>query len=128
MKIVCSNNFIKVQNLKEKVIHYSGAHRSLYLLRNNELQEFKGDRKAIGGIPHRKKPEKNFTNYKIDILSNDKIFFFSDGLTDQLGGPEQKKYSAQRVREAIIDNPNLSMPRYNNYFAKDFNLWQYNNK
>ena len=111
-------------NLKENKIQYSGAHRPLYLLRKGELQEFKGDRKAIGGIPHRKKAEKNFTNYSIDIQKGDKIFFFSDGMPDQLGGPEKRKYSPKRIREAIVDNSDMSMVQYANYFAKDFHQWQ----
>ena len=40
-----------------KEIQYAGAHRPLYLLRKGELMEFKGDRKAIGGIPNRKRAE-----------------------------------------------------------------------
>ena len=78
-------------NYKKNELQFAGAHRPLYLLRNGELEEFKGDRKAIGGIPHRKKEEKDFTNYIINIHKGDKVFFFSDGLTDQLGGPSEKK-------------------------------------
>ena len=72
--------FCKV-NHKEKELQYAGAHRPLYLLRDGELIEYKGDRKAIGGIPHRKKEEENFTNYVIKYKRGDKFFFFSDGLT-----------------------------------------------
>jgi hypothetical protein len=45
---------------EKKILEFSGAHRPLYMLRGEELIEYKGDRKAIGGIPHRKKPEKRF--------------------------------------------------------------------
>ncbi len=53
---------------KKGILQYSGAHRPLYLLRDGELIEYKGDRKAIGGIPHKKKPEKDFTNHKVNYL------------------------------------------------------------
>ncbi|HUX54781.1 MAG TPA: PAS domain S-box protein [Williamwhitmania sp.] len=107
-------------NLKKKELQYSGAHRPLYLLRNGELEEFKGDRKAIGGIPHRNKPETPFTNYTIKIQKGDRVFFFSDGLPDQIGGLEKKKYSAVRIREALVANPALPMPEYSTLFAQDF--------
>jgi PAS domain S-box-containing protein len=113
---------------REKEVQFAGAHRSLYLLRNGELSEFKGNRKAIGGIPHRKRAEDDFTNHMIKYKHGDKIFFFSDGLPDQLGGPDMKKYSPKRIRESILNNKDLSMEKYNAYFAEDFEKWRGNNK
>jgi PAS domain S-box-containing protein len=115
-------------NLKEQKVEYAGAHRPLYLLRQGELQEFKGDRKAIGGIPHRNKPETNFTNYTLDIKKGDKIFFFSDGLPDQIGGEEGKKYGPPRIREIISANPDFKMEDYHKYFAGDYEKWKGNFK
>jgi PAS domain S-box-containing protein len=119
--------FCKI-NYAKKELQFAGAHRPLYLLRDGELLEYKGDRKAIGGIPHRKKPENNFTNYIIDIRRGDKIFFFSDGLTDQLGGPEIKKYSPAHVRDMIVENKDLTMEEFNSFFVKDFAKWMGDNK
>jgi PAS domain S-box-containing protein len=111
-------------NPQKNEIHYAGAHRSLYFLRNGELTDYKGDRKAIGGIPLGNKPEKNFTDYAISVQPGDKIFFFSDGLTDQLGGPEFKKYSPARVRELIVANQNLSMEEFDKFFEDEFYNWK----
>jgi PAS domain S-box-containing protein len=115
--------FCKI-NHRDKEVQFAGAHRPLYLLRNGELNEFKGDRKAIGGIPHRKKDEENFTNYTLNYKRGDKIFFFSDGLPDQLGGPEGKKYSPKRIRELILENTDLPIEKYSNLFAEDFEYWK----
>jgi PAS domain S-box-containing protein len=119
--------FCKI-NHDDKEVQFAGAHRPLYLLRDGELIEFKGDRKAIGGIPHRKKEEQNFTNHVINYLRGDRIFFFSDGLTDQLGGEEGKKYSPKRVRELILENKHLTMEKLNAYFVEDFKKWKGDNK
>ena len=115
-------------NPKKNEIHYAGAHRPLYFLRNGELTEYKGDRKAIGGIPLGSKPEKNFTNYVIPVETGDKVFFFSDGLTDQLGGTEFKKFSPARVRDMISQNSNNTMEDYHQLFDKDFFAWKGNEK
>ncbi len=115
-------------DLNENKLYYAGAHRPLYLLRNGELQEFKGDRKAIGGIPHKKKKEKNFTNYIIDIKKGDKIFIFSDGYPDQIGGPNRKKYQAKQIREGIVKNNKFSMSQYSEYFETEFVNWKAENK
>jgi PAS domain S-box-containing protein len=119
--------FCKINHDRNE-FQFAGAHRPLYLLRDGELQEFKGDRKAIGGIPHRKKEERDFTNYNIDIREGDKVFFFSDGLPDQLGGPELKKYSPRRIRDMIVENKDLTMEEFNTFFAKDFTEWMGDNK
>ena len=107
----------------KKELHFSGAHRSLYLMQNGELIEYKGDRKAIGGIPSKKKPETNFTNHFIRYQPGDKIFFFTDGLPDQLGGPENKKYTPGRIRDIITENPGFTMTQYYNHFMQDFEEW-----
>jgi PAS domain S-box-containing protein len=119
--------FCKI-DLKSQKVQYAGAHRPLYLLRNRNLEEFKGNRKAIGGIPLGKKAEENFTNYEIDIRQGDKIFFFSDGLPDQVGGPENQKYQSKRIRDSITKYPDYSMIQYLNFFSKDFMQWKGENK
>lgn len=119
--------FCKI-NHSDKEVQFAGAHRPLYLIRKGELIEYKGDRKAIGGIPHRKKEEQNFTNHVIKYIRGDRIFFFSDGLTDQLGGEEGKKYSPKRVRELILEYKDLTMEKLNAYFVEDFKKWKGNNK
>jgi PAS domain S-box-containing protein len=115
--------FCKI-NHKEKELQFSGAHRPLYQLRDGELLEYKGDRKAIGGIPHRKKEEEKFTNYSIKFKRGDKFFFFSDGLPDQLGGPEEKKYSPKRIRDLILENKYLPIEKYSGLFSEDFERWR----
>jgi PAS domain S-box-containing protein len=115
-------------NIKKKELHYAGAHRPLMLLRKGELQEYKGDRKAIGGIPLGNKAEQPFTDYVINILSGDKIYFFSDGLPDQLGGLEHKKYSPGRIRSIITENMGFSMTQYYEHFVQDFDDWKGENK
>jgi serine phosphatase RsbU (regulator of sigma subunit) len=104
-------------------IHFCGAHRPLYFVHDGQLIEYKGDRKAIGGIPNRKKPEITFTNHVIHYKPGDKVFFFTDGLPDQLGGPEMTKYSPSRIRDIITGNPRFTMVQYRNYFMKDFEEW-----
>jgi PAS domain S-box-containing protein len=115
--------FCKINILKNEV-EYAGAHRPLYLLRNGEIIEFKGNRKAIGGIPIGRKPEEPFTTHYIKPEKGDKMFFFSDGLPDQLGGPDHKKYSSKRIREIIVEHQNYTMEEFNRLFEDDFLEWK----
>src|SRR5690554_7855289 len=93
---------------KEKqTLQFSGAHRPLFLVRKGELNEYNGSRKAIGGIPLRKKIEKDFENHIIDYEPGDQLFIFSDGLPDQIGGPDRKKFQPRRIREILAAEPEI---------------------
>ena len=70
-----------------------------------------------------RKPETPFSTHKIKPEKGDKVFFCSDGLPDQLGGPERKKYSPKRIRDLIVEHKDLSMEEYGEMFKKDFYEW-----
>jgi PAS domain S-box-containing protein len=110
-------------NFKEMELQYSGAHRPLYMVRDGELFETRGTRSAIGGIPKEGKPEVEFENHVIKIKKNDCIYFFSDGLPDQFGGPEKRKYFPKRIKQHILDNKDVSMNQMYNIFKNDYQEW-----
>lgn len=113
---------------ENQILDYCGAHRPLFLLRDGELLEYQGTRKGIGGAPLPRKKEKEFENHVIDYQEGDKIFIFSDGLPDQLGGPNRKKLQPRRVREALTMDPNYTMAHFARYFPKTFYEWMGNEK
>ncbi|RCW29516.1 PAS domain S-box protein [Marinilabilia salmonicolor] len=114
--------FCKVEKDK-KILDYCGAHRPLFLVREGELLEYQGTRKGIGGAPLPRKKEKEFENHVIDYQEGDKIFIFSDGLPDQLGGPDRKKFQPRRMREALTMDASYTMAHYGRYFPKVFYEW-----
>lgn len=110
--------------MKEMKLQYAGAHRPLYQLRGGEFIEYKGDRKAIGGIPHHKKQEKDFTNHVIDMEVGDKFLFFSDGMPDQIGGENKRKYQTKKIKEMYQINHEYTMPAFHSFFEKEFYKWK----
>lgn len=108
---------------EKKTLEFSGAHRPLFLLRNGELSEYNGSRKAIGGIPLAKKIEKDFENHLIEYQTGDQIFIFSDGLPDQIGGPDRKKFQAKQIREILTEKPGTSMAQFSRRFSQQFYDW-----
>jgi len=119
--------FCKI-SMKDMQLQYAGAHRPLYQLRDGEFFEYKGDRKAIGGIPHLKKAEKDFTNHMIDMKVGDKFLFFSDGMPDQIGGPAKRKYQTKKIKEMYSANNHYTMPAFHAFFEKEFYKWKGDNK
>ena len=89
-------------NPKTLELEYAGAFNPLYLLRNNEIVETKGNKFPIGSFLDGETP--NFTNHKIQLEKGDQIYIFSDGYADQFGGPRGKKFMYKRFRELLIAN------------------------
>ncbi|MDP4267332.1 MAG: PAS domain S-box protein [Bacteroidota bacterium] len=114
-------------NFRNKEIQYAGAHRPLYYLKNKELIEIKGDRYPIGGMHY--KTRNDFKNNIIEISPNDAIFFFSDGLPDQFGGPDgNKKFMTKKIKEIIEQNHYLPMNLLKNVFVNEFDNWKGDHK
>jgi len=87
-------------NLNTGELAYSGAHRSLFYCDGGTITELKGDRQPIGGEQYsRKKKRLTFTTQILQLSESGKVLMFSDGLTDQFGGPDKpvKKFSSARV-------------------------------
>ncbi len=107
-------------NMGRKELLFSGAHLPLFLLRNNELITYKGDRFPVGGMQYRNRNK--YSDHIIDLKEGDKIFIFSDGIIDQLGGPENRKLMTVGLKEFILANSNLTMEEFGikieNFFAE----------
>jgi len=100
-------------------IQFAGANPFFYILRKKmpefeiendtvvkydidktfELVQLKGDRMPVGVYLI----EKEFTNYSFKVNSGDKLYLYSDGLSDLIGGERGKKFLQKRVRELIIN-------------------------
>jgi serine phosphatase RsbU (regulator of sigma subunit) len=113
-------------NLKKKTLEYAGAHRPLYYVSNGELIEIKGDKFPIGGAQY--KTRTNFSTTRMEINPGDSAFFCSDGFPDQFGGPDNRKFSPQRIRAIISENTKAEIETINNAFDQEFEQWKGDNK
>lgn len=109
-------------NIKQKKLEYAGAHRPLYIVRNSELIEIKGDRYPIGGNQYRNR--KQFTNHILPLQPNDAIYFFTDGLPDQIGGSEGKKFNTTKIKEIIRNCSNLPMREIHQVVSNEYRQWK----
>ncbi len=86
---------------KSLKLEFSGAYRPLYLLRDSEIQEFKGDKKPIGRFMEGQ--GFRFTTHEIQLKKGDSIYIFSDGYCDQFGGPRGKKFLPSRFKATLAE-------------------------
>ncbi len=106
-------------------LEYAGAHHSLLLIRNGEIMEFKGARFPVGGSIS-SIADKKFKNHEIELIEGDLLYLFSDGFSDQFGGPDLKKYKYLRMREFIRSIHTHSMEEQHQLLEREFNNWMGN--
>ena len=106
-------------------IQFSGANNAIYVLANDELKEFKGNKMPIG---LHSGELFNFESKTIQLAKNNRIFAFTDGLPDQFGGAKGKKLMYKKVESLIIDNKHKSLLELKHIVSNMFNEWKGNNE
>jgi len=102
-------------------VQYSGAFNPLYLIRNKELIELKGDNMPIGIYSDE---EESFTNHKIDLQKGDALYMFSDGYVDQIGGPRRKTFRKKYFKELLLSISDKKMTDQYLILEQTFKEWQ----
>ncbi|KAA3650234.1 MAG: hypothetical protein DWP98_05515 [Bacteroidetes bacterium] len=107
-------------NKKTNILNYSGANNPLYLIRNNELIEYKPDKQPIGKFDYRKA----FTNHEIQLEKGDSIYIFSDGFADQFGGPKGKKFMYKPFKRLLTEISNFAIAKQKEILMTHFQDWK----
>ncbi len=107
-------------DFEKNSLQYSGAYNPLYKIRGGELIEIKADKQPIGKIENRKP----FTNHHINLNAGDCYYLFSDGLSDQFGGPRGKKFTYKQLQRVLIDNHDKPMVEQEQILDKTFEDWR----
>lgn len=110
-----------VINPETRMLYFSGAGRPLWLVRDGKVVEYKGERFSAGGS---KFSEKTFTAEAIPLQAGDRLYLFSDGITDQFGGERKRKFARKRLRAFIEKNSGFELPAQGEAFRKVFDQWR----
>ena len=86
-----------VINFKNKTFKYAGAKRPLVALIDGELVVVNGDKFSIGSAFD----NSVFETKDVELKSSNQFYLFSDGYTDQFGGPEHRKFNRKRTFDLI---------------------------
>lgn len=88
-----------------KTLSFSGANLPLMMIRDGQLLEIKATRTPVGYSLN----EATFVNNELVLEDDDRLYLFTDGYSDQLGGPLCHKMKRKVAREYIISNHKLPM-------------------
>lgn len=108
---------------KARTLTYAGANRPLLYFRNGTCEEYKPTKRPIGGRHFHDTP---FTNTVIQFQTGDQFYLFSDGVTDQLGGPKSRKYTLNQLKEELQQIIEAPMQVQLELFSKNFDTWKSN--
>ena len=104
-----------------RMLEYAGAFNSLYIARDHEILEIKGDRIIVG--PDYGLQRGKFENRRLKIEEEDMLYMFTDGYADQFGGPEGKKFKYRRFRHLLMSIHQLSMEDQLIKLEENMNEW-----
>jgi serine phosphatase RsbU (regulator of sigma subunit) len=105
-------------------LQYAGANRPLYFFKNGAFNEIKADRQPIGKYEYRK----GFTNHALELEKGDSIYLFSDGIVDQFGGENSKKFTSKRLKELLESIRHQSMDDQKTLLIKELESWRGHNE
>jgi serine phosphatase RsbU (regulator of sigma subunit) len=110
-------------NFATKKLTFAAANNPLWLIRNNEILEYKPDKMPVGMHSGN---VKSFTNYSIDLIENDVIYIFTDGYQDQFGGEKGKKFKASNLKTLLLNIHKKTMQEQETIIAETFEKWKGN--
>lgn len=101
-------------NPEKSKMQFAGAFNGAILIRNSEITEIEADHMPVGAYDELLP----FTNKELDCYSGDVIYLFSDGYSDQFGGPSEKKFMYKNFKKLLLEIHNEPMETQKNI------LWQ----
>ena len=107
-------------DLSTNTLCYAAANNSLYILRNSELIEHKGNKQPCG-FHHE---INSFEQKEIKLQSGDSVFAFTDGFPDQFGGPKGKKFKYKQLEQLVISNKNSTFKEQKMILENSFDNWR----
>jgi len=110
-----------VIDFDKKKLQFSGAFRPLYLIRDNELKEFKGDNMPIGIYDHE---DQSFNNTELLFEKDDIFYLFTDGYVDQIGGTDRKTFRSVNFKKFLLNIHTLPMPEQKLALETRYEAWR----
>lgn len=126
-------------NPETRELRYSGANIYLNIIRRSNnppvsniiltqnethtLYQVKCERQSIGYLTEKV----NFSTHSIQLEKDDIIYLYTDGFTDQFGGPKGKKFRLVDFRNILCSIASYPMPKQKDFLLEIFSEWKGNN-
>ena len=109
---------------KNNIVDYCGASRPLYIVKEGELEVYKGGMLAIGD--YYDNIVKEYVTHRINIEKNTLLYLSSDGFPDQFGGLKDRKYMVGKFKKFLVSIGHHDMNTQKTMIEKEFDRWKGN--
>lgn len=110
---------VLVLNLVNKNVFFASAKNDAYVLSNNTITTLKADRFSIG-----ENDSNIFKTTKLDYEPNRYFYLTSDGIKDQFGGSDSKRFTVKRFRDLLLSISPLSFNEQPKEVSKTIKTWR----
>lgn len=111
-----------ILNRASQKIEWAGANNPLWYVENDEMKSIKPDKQPVG-LTDNPKP---FTTHALLINPKTLFFLFTDGIADQFGGPNGKKYKYKSLQKLLVVNASKQMADQKLNIETAFENWKRN--
>ena len=112
---------VAINKAKGELI-FAGAKQNMIYSDIGNLKVIKGDRLSIGGFINQ---ERDYSQQTLPFTEGETcIYLYSDGMQDQFGGPDTKKFGSRRILETLQSIQVMSMEDQNTHMERTFEEWK----
>ena len=111
---------VYIVNERLMKLSFAGANNPLVLIRGSEMRVLKADKMPVG-IYARLNP---FECTSVDLQNGDCIYTFSDGFQDQFGNGVHEKFTAQRLRDLLLEIHTRPMEEQKEMLNSTYEQWR----
>lgn len=112
-------------DFKNNKLEYAAANNPVWVIRRqngtSELINLVPDKMPVGKHDKDKIP---FTLQKFDLQKGDTVYLFTDGYTDQFGGPQGKKFKHKQLEDILKASAHLDLHQQKNKIEEAFENWK----
>ncbi|MCG8530671.1 MAG: SpoIIE family protein phosphatase [Desulfovibrionales bacterium] len=109
-------------NRSVQTLTFSGARNYLFVRKlDGSIDEYRGDRMGVGN--NSTPDDAVFTNTTVPFEHGYRMYMFTDGITDQIGGEHHLPFGRKRIRR-VIANKTYSMEKQEEVLSEMFLAYQ----
>lgn len=109
-------------DVSDYTVKIATAMRPVFVVQKGQLKIIEASKSSIGSNVSPK--EKEFEEHILQMAKGDLIYMFTDGITDQFGGPSNKKFKLHQLKKLIDTIHSKPLNEQKEIIEETFRMWK----